>query len=128
MPTLVVRADADSTLGAGHVMRCSNVLAAWCAQGHGRGVLWGTVEQQFAKRRRDELGIPQVSSCPADDGALLLVDSYDASVRAAAVTLAAGRPCVLVDDVGGAVPPGYAAVWNPNAYGTDALYRGFAGA
>jgi hypothetical protein len=58
---------------------------------------------------------------------VLVVDTYDADERMRCATASGPAVRVMVDDLGGAVPAGFDAVWNPNAYGSAALYPGCAG-
>jgi spore coat polysaccharide biosynthesis predicted glycosyltransferase SpsG len=124
---LACRADATPTIGAGHAMRLSVLAAAW--QAAGGEVAWqGEITIPFVERRLAELGIPLQDELEEDRGvSVFVIDSYDATVRyTKGFTNAVVR--VLVDDLGGVVPPGYDVVWNPNAYGRAELYPGFSGA
>lgn len=123
-PLLSIRADATAAAGAGHVMRCLAVAAAWRAAG-GRAELLGTIEQPFALQRARELAV-EVRGAAAGAGDVLLVDVYDAGERR---RLAGARyeVRVLVDDIPGTACVGYDAIWNPNAYAEAANYAGFAG-
>lgn len=106
-------------------MRCLNLAERWLELG-GRAECWGHVDLQFARRRADSLSVPIVDQAP-EESSVLLVDVYDEAER---LSLAGASPAsrrVLVDDLGGYVPGGYHAVWNPNAYGRADLYRPFGG-
>jgi spore coat polysaccharide biosynthesis predicted glycosyltransferase SpsG len=124
-PFLVVRADASTSVGAGHVMRCLTLTEQWLELG-GRAECWGKVDLRFARRRADALGVPIVAR-PTEEGSVLLVDVYDESERLSLAGANLAKRCVLVDDLGSDVPIGYDAVWNPNAYGRADLYRAFGG-
>jgi len=64
---------------------------------------------------------------PPDAAAVMLVDVYSQSERLALAGWRGAIRRVLIDDLGGAVPTGYDAVWNPNGYGDSKLYPGFSG-
>lgn len=124
-PLLVARADATNHTGAGHAMRCLGVLERWIDSG-GRAELWGTIEIGFVRRRAERVGVPIVAA-PGNGAAVLLVDVYDPTER---TTLGLERTVsvrVLVEDFREDIPPGYSAVWNPNAYAAASDYSDFAG-
>lgn len=122
---IVLRADATISIGAGHVMRCANVLAAWQARGLGTAYVWGDISLPFVVDRLNDLRIRAGRECVVANPALVLVDHYSEEVRH---QVARGRSVyVLVDDLGCAVPEAFDCVWNPNAYGSAELYPGFAG-
>ncbi len=125
MPTLILRADANSSIGAGHAMRLATLGAAWRASGGTvQGV--GTLDLEFVIARYREAGIA-LSDRPSGGDAIMVVDSYDPEVRFGALRVAGAVLRVLVDDLGGTVPNGYDAVWNPSPYGEAGLYPGFTG-
>lgn len=106
-------------------MRCLGVLGRWVSVG-GRAELWGAVEIDFVRRRAEGAGVAIVAT-PDADASVLIVDVYDPVERVALGQGSAAGALVLVDDFGGDIPPGYSAVWNPNAYAEPSLYKGFAG-
>lgn len=124
---LVIRADASSENGAGHVMRCASLAEAWIRAGFGPVSLRGRLELEFVKARVASVGIRLTSAeiDPPKD-AIVVVDSYDQMVRRWG---SGGHVLcrVLVDDLGEQVPLEYDLVWNPNAYGSRDLYPGFLG-
>ena len=123
---LVILADANSTIGAGHVMRCAALAEAWIEQCLGAVAHAGVVSIPFAARRLESLGIAKTDNWETDSvGGILVVDSYDEQVRHAA-RARPGRFTVLVDDVGPVVEQ-YDAIWNPNAYSSAHLYPQFVG-
>lgn len=126
-PMLVVRADATPVTGAGHAMRCLNVVECWLEAGYGGAVVAGEIRLSFVAQRLGELGIAIRPARPLPHGSLLLVDSYDASCRRECAAARGFRARVLVDDQGGDLVPGYDAVWNPNAFGDRRLYPDFEG-
>lgn len=124
-PLLVARAQATDHTGAGHAMRCLGVLERWIGVG-GRAALWGDIEIDFVRRRAVRAGVP-ILTAPGNDAAALIVDVYDPAERVALGQERTAGARVLVDDFGEDIPPGYSAVWNPNAYADPSLYHGFAG-
>lgn len=63
---IVIRADADSQIGAGHVMRCMALAQAWQLEG-GRAILLGNCESDAIRRLISDAGIefiPLVSPHP----------------------------------------------------------------
>lgn len=125
MSRLVLRADAGATIGAGHVMRSATLGEAWRRAG-GDVVLEGEVSLDFVTSRLAHAGIPVVQPGTAE-GDVLVVDSYDTRLRAAAAGLHGFAHRLVVDDLGGVLPAGFDSVWNPNPYGHERLYPGFAG-
>lgn len=127
LPPLTIRADADSEVGAGHVMRCACVADAW-RDLTGRGSHFcGRIEQAFARARVESGGHRIVQDFSNPGRGVLLVDSYSPTERKKWATRGSPLLRVLLDDTGEDVPPGYDVVWNPNAYGTKSLYRAFKG-
>lgn len=123
---LVLRTTGTPAVGGGHVMRCAALAEAWRAAGLGGAVLWGEVTVPYAQRRLERLQVRCVDAAPAGE-AVLVCDNYDLAVRGEVARHSPAALRVLVDDVGGDVPSGYDVVWNPNAYGSAALYPGFGG-
>ena len=123
---LVCRADATAVVGAGHVMRCATLSGTWQARGCGRAAIRGEVTLPFVQVRLEEVGVAMAADLPDSGEGVLVVDTYDIGERVACAARAAALR-VLVDDLGEAVPSGYDAVWNPNAYGVAELYSSFDG-
>lgn len=122
---LHVRVDATPAVGAGHAMRCAAFAERWASRTGGRVSLHGELTIPFVRARLEPLPV-ELAAGPARPpvGAILVVDSYDAGVRAWGARQTGCALRVLVDDMGEPVPAGYDMVWNPNAYGTPALYPG----
>lgn len=93
--------------------------------GLGGASVCGQIGIPFVVDRLRALGVPNVGALAC--GAVLVVDTYDPEERARQAQRGDARLRVLVDDLGGPVPPGYDVVWNPNAYADRALYPGFGG-
>jgi hypothetical protein len=125
---LIIRADATAETGAGHVMRCASLAAAWTAATGSAGIFVGRIEIPFVLRQLAQVGaLLESSEFSATDGALVVVDSYDAGTRASWARAPGAVLRVLIDDVGAEVPDGFNVVLNPNPYATEALYPSFAG-
>jgi len=109
-------------------MRCATLAEAWIGAGLGDAIFWGDISLQFVKARVQQAGVPVVEAGHAvpGDGAVIC-DSYDPDVRSSVAKEKQFDIRVLVDDLGGAVAGGFDAVWNPNAYGSAAMYPGFHG-
>jgi hypothetical protein len=122
---LVIRADATPAIGAGHVMRCATLAEACRNEGFGDIALWGDVSIPFARARLSDLQIGVHAERPWGETSVLVVDSYDQGIRDVS-RKAGARLTVLVDDVGCSAD-GYDVVWNPNAYPSERLYKGFRG-
>lgn len=124
MPELVVRADATRATGAGHVMRCLALAEAW----PGKTRVWGEATIEFVRNalRARQINVGVAEPVVSLDS-ILVVDTYDERERERGAAYDHAGARVLVDDVGCRIPHGYDAVWNPNAYGTKALYPAFRG-
>jgi UDP-2,4-diacetamido-2,4,6-trideoxy-beta-L-altropyranose hydrolase len=128
MGTLVVVANATSKSGAGHVMRCAALADAWRESGAGDAVFVGDVTIPFARRRLEDAGFRILGQPPELQPLdVVQVDGYDPELWARGASLRDAAVRVFTSDVAEPVPPGFDAVWNPNAYGTPDLYRGFTG-
>ena len=62
--TLVIRADANSAMGAGHVMRCLALAQAWRDSGRA-AIFCGRIDSDFLRRRISEAGFMHFESGPA---------------------------------------------------------------
>jgi spore coat polysaccharide biosynthesis predicted glycosyltransferase SpsG len=122
MPLLAIRADADGVIGAGHAMRCLTLAEAWHRAEYGRAVLWGRVEIPFVRQRAQRASVA-IADEPPEHLDIMVIDSYDAAERSRAIDRFAGVR-VVVDDLGwdGAESERLDVIWNPNAYGTAAMY------
>lgn len=126
---LVLRADANDAIGAGHVMRCATLAEAWRAAGFGPVLFAGRVDIPFANARLQALEIRVMAADFAASGGadrILVVDTYDTAARRAAAGFPA-RCRALVDDLGGDVPDGYSVVWHPHPDGDRRRYGAFRG-
>lgn len=124
--TLVLRADATATIGAGHAMRLAVLAETWLTRG-GAVALCGRIEVPFVVERYAALGIAAVDR-EAVEGDVLVVDTYESGARFRATQVAGVAIRVLVDDFGVDVAPGFDVVWNPNGTAESTMYRQFGGA
>lgn len=126
--SLFILADATPRFGAGHVMRCAALAEAWQKREVGRAFIIGEVSIPFAMQRLEDAGV-EILAHPffVSDHDVVLVDSYESSVRLRGAAMAAAGLRVFTSDVAEQVPPGFDAVWNPNAYGSAELYSEFEG-
>jgi hypothetical protein len=122
---LVLRADANRTIGAGHAMRLAALGAAWRAAG-GRVRSVGLLGLDFVAAHYHDQGIAGSDREPADSE-IVVVDSYDPGCRFEMARTTSPVLRVLVDDLGGSPPAGYEVIWNPSPYGSAELYWGFGG-
>lgn len=124
--TMVLVSEATGRSGAGHAMRCATLGAAW--QRAGRPVrAIGHYDLPFVRERFARLGIP-IGGDPVQAGDVAVIDTYDASTRFRWSHAPEPAVRVLIDDLGSVqVPPGYAAVWNPNPYASIDMYPQFGG-
>ena len=124
--TLVIRADATASVGAGHAMRLAVLSETWLESG-GTVRLCGRVEIPFVIARYQRLGIVAEDRETAE-GDVLVVDTYESGARFRATQATGFGLRVLVDDFGVDVAPGFDVVWNPNGASDRKMYRHFGGA
>jgi hypothetical protein len=123
---LVVRTDATASIGTGHAMRCATLIDDWISAPFGGATVVGRIDVPFARRRLAATGAALEQNLPRSTGFVLLVDSYDPSVREQSLKASGAAITVLVDDLGESVD-GYDVIWNPNAYPARDMYPGFEG-
>ena len=112
-PLLIVRADADSRIGTGHVMRCLALAEAWAADG-GAVAFLSCCESERLRRRIIDAGhrlvdVPRVHPDPGDLGQTLrfaqscldsrvVVDGYHFDEDYHRALKAGGLRVMIVDD------------------------------
>lgn len=137
---LVLRADADSRTGSGHVMRALALAQEWQGQG-GAAVVVGHIADGPLRQRLDAAGLPVVNlparhPAPQDLTALLpwlhqrrgeagwvALDGYHFDPAYQQALRATGWPLLIIDDY--AHLPTYHAdiLVNPNAYAEAMHYQ-----
>src|SRR5579862_1098797 len=138
MQTLFIRADADSQMGTGHVMRCLAIAQAWLDRGGsvvflmrqpGQGIR-ARVEQEHA--RILEISADAGTSEDAAEtrrlvrehhGEWLVVDGYQFGAEYQDLLKASGLKVLFVDDCGLASHYSADLVLNQNLHANEAMYR-----
>ncbi len=133
--TLLLRADADSATGTGHVMRCLALGQAW-QDGGGRAVLAAHRLPPFLKQRLQNEGfdvadVVSDAATAADseeivrlaeqwDAAAVVIDGYHFTADYVNRIRSAGCRAAVIDDFGGFVSAD--VIINPNLYARAADY------
>ncbi len=123
--SLVLRADATASVGAGHAMRLAVLAETWVGAG-GEVTVCGRLEIPFVVERFARLGLTAEDRGTTECD-VLVVDSYESGARFQATQSLGAGIRVLVDDFGVDVAPGFDVVWNPNGTREPAMYRRFGG-
>jgi len=135
---LVIRADADTRMGTGHVMRCVALAQAWEEQG-GRAVFVAASVPRTVRARLDHEGFA-VTTLPQSSGSLedarrtaeiarrekaawVLVDGYQFDTEYHRAIKAAGHRLLVIDDYGHAVAYVADLVLNQNAHADESFYQ-----
>jgi UDP-2,4-diacetamido-2,4,6-trideoxy-beta-L-altropyranose hydrolase len=137
-PLLLIRADADSDMGVGHVMRCGALAQAWQSAG-GKAIFAiasGTHELESRIRAwRSEAAVVHAKLGSIEDAAQTLqlcerhsadwlcVDGYHFSADYRLRVKSAGTRLFLVDDHGSCPPYLSDIVLNANPQASEALYQ-----
>lgn len=113
--TLIIRADASSQMGAGHVMRCLALAEPWLAAGSHVILVAQQLPESLAEKAKAmgitlhpiqaEAGSPEDASATAtivkaNPGAWLVVDGYQFDTSYQQALKAIGTKMLLVDDFG----------------------------
>ena len=116
---LLVRTDANATIGIGHAMRSLAIAEAWLELGFG-DVVFAMRDAPPAVRARIERAGARIV-WPAPAAPYVVADGYliDAAEKAA---LARDARLLIVDDRGESVTSAAAVVVNPNPAASRALY------
>lgn len=138
--TLCIRADANSRIGIGHVMRCLALAQVWQDRGGSVCFISAIEAPSLIERLRQEnMVLTNMTATPGSDedlqqtvvaacvqGAVWLVlDGYHFTRDFMLRTQQSGLHLLLMDDVADRDLSGVEAVLNQNAYATEALYQHF---
>lgn len=140
---LVIRADADSVMGTGHVMRCLALAEAWIDR-DGEVLFVGRIEPEPLRRRMESagVGLVELTGChpaPADLAAMcflageqldqqnalgwLVLDGYHFDGSYLQAMRDAGWQLLVIDDLG-QIPEYHCEVLlNQNLYAPSLVYQ-----
>lgn len=135
---LVIRVDADTRMGTGHVMRCVALAQAWEEQG-GRTVFVAAAITRALRARLDSEGfvttaLAQLPGSLEDAGATaeiasrmkaawVLVDGYQFDTEYHRTIKSAGHRLLVIDDYGHADAYVADLVLNQNAHADESFYQ-----
>lgn len=135
---LLIRADADTRMGTGHVMRCVALAQAWEEQG-GRAVfatasitpaLWSRLESEGFAVTRLAVSPGGVDDARAtaeaarhERAAWVVVDGYQFDTAYHRAIKTAGRRLLVIDDYGHADAYVADLVLNQNVHADESLYQ-----
>lgn len=135
---LVIRADADTRMGTGHVMRCVALAQAWEERGGRAQFVCSTVTPSLEARLRGEgfsvTSLPESAGSLADAAATvevarhagaswIVVDGYHFDVAYHRAIKTAGLRLLILDDYGHADRYLADLVLNQNVHAGPSLYR-----
>ncbi|MEQ1748220.1 MAG: UDP-2,4-diacetamido-2,4,6-trideoxy-beta-L-altropyranose hydrolase [Prosthecobacter sp.] len=140
--TLCIRADADSRMGIGHVMRCIALAQAWqCAGGEvsfvtaadspallDRLALEGikvTLLQAAPGSSADACELAHHAAC--NNATWVVLDGYHFGPEYRAIIKKADLKLIVIDDLADSDLSQADAILNQNHYATAELYKGLAG-
>lgn len=134
---LVIRADANPNIGAGHVMRCLALAQFWRDQGGRLSFVMspgaGVLEQRIRDEGMEVFGLEAPAGSPDDADAVLdlarrenataiVVDGYQFGAPYHKALKAAGAPLMVIDDYGHAEHYHADAVLNQNIGASESMY------
>jgi UDP-2,4-diacetamido-2,4,6-trideoxy-beta-L-altropyranose hydrolase len=136
--TLLIRADADTRMGTGHVMRCLALAQAWQDSGGRVRLAAASLTPALEARLRQEgIAVERWDVAPGSeaDAARLsqaivqlrapwvVVDGYQFTSEYQRAVKSAGGKLLVIDDYGHASPYMADLVLNQNVHAAKALYR-----
>lgn len=110
LPSLLVRADADTIRGSGHIMRCLALVQVWCARGGLVFFLTRCVNQDLRERIQAAGAsfLPLVGNADLETTLLsmtevkasfVVLDGYDFDLDYQRALRTAGCPLMVIDDI-----------------------------
>lgn len=126
-PVLLIRADANSTIGTGHVMRCLALAEAWLERG-GRVVFVSEPLPAVISRRIELIGAAVVPTSgielllQAHAPRAVVVDGYHLGADVQSALAATGAQVLVIDDDGTTATRAAHFVVNQHASATRDLY------
>jgi UDP-2,4-diacetamido-2,4,6-trideoxy-beta-L-altropyranose hydrolase len=137
MKFLCIRADADSQIGTGHVMRCLALAQAWCASGGGvQFVTKSTASSILSRLREDGITVHFLKSARGSsfdasettvvarrvDAEWLVLDGYDFNSEYIESIQSVGIKVLAIDDLGRGNLGAADIILNQNIYASASLY------
>ncbi len=127
---MLVRTDANASMGVGHAMRCLALAEAWIESG-GRATLAtaempSSIRGAFARggaEVRDVDGLSdEIALAKAIDASCGVVDGYHLGPEHHAAFASLGARVLVVDDCGESASPSAAVVLNQNPHASESMY------
>jgi UDP-2,4-diacetamido-2,4,6-trideoxy-beta-L-altropyranose hydrolase len=135
--SLLIRADALPSIGAGHVMRCLALAEAWQDNGGEVSFITAGISPALEERLRSEnMDVLQIVAKPGSmadavetitaahgtGASWIVVDGYPFGSRYQEQIRASGFPHLFIDDCGDAGPYTADLILNQNRYAGQAMY------
>ena len=120
--TLCIRADADSAIGTGHVMRCLALAQSWIDRS-GNAVLASTSLPAALRRRYEDEGVTVLPEIPTET-AFVVLDGYQFTPAYRELIKQNGHRLLIIDDLADSDLRAADLVLNQNAYSAPQQYPG----